>query len=57
VVLAERDADGTRFRRLPTNRYGGFDEWPEGFFDEGALDSRELVRAGLRKRGDVGPES
>ncbi|HOC43884.1 MAG TPA: AAA family ATPase [Thermoanaerobaculales bacterium] len=53
IVLAERDAGGTRFRRLPTNRYGGLDEWPEGFFDEGALDSRELLRAGLRKRGDV----
>ena len=56
VVLAERDTDGTRFRRLPTNRYGGFDEWPDGFFDEGALDSRELIRAGLRKRGDAAPE-
>ena len=56
VVLAERDAGGTRFRRLPTNRYGGLDEWPEGFFDEGALDSRELLRAGLRKRADAVPE-
>ena len=57
VVLAERDAAGTRLYRLPTNRYGGLDEWPEGFFDEGALDSRALLRAGLRKRGDAGPES
>jgi predicted ATPase len=57
VVLAHRDAAGTHFRRLPANRYGGFDEWPDGFFDEAASDSRELIRAGLRKRGDVGPES
>ena len=53
VVLAHRDAAGTHFRRLPANRYGGYDEWPEGFFDEAANDSRELIRAGLKKRGNA----
>jgi hypothetical protein len=57
VVVAQRDAAGTHFRRLPANRYGGFDEWPEGFFDEAASDSRELIRAGLKKRADVAPET
>jgi predicted ATPase len=52
LVVAERPDGSTRFRRLATNRYGGLDEWPEGFFDEGALDSRELLRAGLRKRSE-----
>ena len=52
IVLAERVDGSTRFRPLATNRYGGLDDWPDGFFDEAAVDSRELLRAGLRKRGE-----
>lgn len=54
VVLAQRDAGGSRFERLPSNRYGGFERWPEGFFEEAASDARELIRAGLKKRGEAG---
>jgi hypothetical protein len=52
LVLAERHDGISRFRQLATNPYGGLDDWPEGFFDEGASDSRELLRAGLRKRDE-----
>lgn len=51
LVLFERVDGRTRLRPLATNRYGGLDDWPDGFFDEGPEDSRELLRAGLRKRG------
>ena len=50
LVFTERRNGATRFRRLVTNRYGGLDEWPRGFFDEAAHDARDLLEAGLRKR-------
>lgn len=50
IVFTERSDGATRFRRLTTNRYGGLDEWPQGFFDEAARDARGLVLAGLCKR-------
>ncbi len=50
IVFTERSAGTTRFLKLSTNRYGGLDEWPAGFFDEAARDAQDLVMAGLRKR-------
>jgi predicted ATPase len=50
VVFTERRDGATRFRRLATNRYGGLDEWPEGFFDDAAREAQHVVLAGLRKR-------
>lgn len=50
LVSTERLDGATRFRRLETNRYGGFDEWPEGFFDQGSVDAQQLLRAGMRKK-------
>lgn len=40
----------SRFRRVPVNEYGAIDEWPAGFFDQAATDSRALLEAGLAKR-------
>jgi hypothetical protein len=50
VVFTDRRDGVTRFEKLATNRYGGLDQWPPGFFDEAARDARELLEAGLRKR-------
>jgi predicted ATPase len=50
LVSTERRDGATGFRRLETNRFGGFDDWPEGFFDEGSLDAQQLLRAGMRKK-------
>ena len=50
LVSTERHEGATRFRRLETNRFGGFDDWPEGFFDEGSIDAQRLLRAGMRKK-------
>ena len=50
LVSTERVDGATRFRRLDTNRYGGFDDWPDGFFDQGSIDAQRLLRAGMRKK-------
>ena len=50
LVFTERSEGTARFRSLATNRYGGLDEWPEGFFDHAARDAQDLVLAGLRKK-------
>jgi predicted ATPase len=54
-VFAERFDGSTRFLHIEPNRYGGFEEWPKGFFEESTLDSQCLVKAGLGKRGDGTP--
>jgi predicted ATPase len=50
MVSTERRDGATRFRRLATNRFGGFDDWPEGFFDQGSRDAQRLLQAGMRKK-------
>jgi predicted ATPase len=50
MVASERLGGATRFRRLATNRYGGFDDWPDGFFDQGSVDAQHLLLAGMRKK-------
>jgi predicted ATPase len=50
-VFTERIDGTTRFRRLAANRFGGLDEWPAGFFDQGARDAQQLLAAGLAKKG------
>jgi predicted ATPase len=50
LVFTERLDGRTEFRRLEPNRYGGLDDWPKGFFDQGTTDSQRLLRAGMRKK-------
>ena len=50
LIFTERIEGRTQFRRLEPNRYGGLAEWPAGFFDQGAADSQQLLRAGIRKK-------
>jgi predicted ATPase len=50
LVFTERRDGRTSFSHLEPNRFGGFDDWPEGFFDESSTDSQRLLEAGIRKR-------
>jgi predicted ATPase len=50
LIFTERIEGRTRFESLAPNRYGGLAEWPAGFFDQGAADSQQLLRAGMRKK-------
>ena len=51
VICAERNAEtGTStYRQAILNGFGGFDEWPSGFFDPGISDAQEILRTGLEK--------
>jgi hypothetical protein len=47
---AIRKEGRTNFELLKPNRYGSFEEWPEGFFDQAPRDAEEILRAAARKR-------
>jgi predicted ATPase len=48
--FVEQTNDESRFRRVTLNEFGGIEEWPVGFFDQAASESREIIKAGLEKR-------
>lgn len=49
-----RRADGrTAFQSLEPNEFGSFDEWPDGFFDQGPTEAEEIVREAAAKRRRV----
>lgn len=47
---ARRNAGQTSFEALEPNRYGSFDDWPAGFFDQAADDAEQILRESARKR-------
>jgi predicted ATPase len=49
LLFAERFGGETTFRVVEPNEFGGIDEWPHGFFDHGASESQEILRAALAK--------
>ena len=53
IVFSQRRDGRTDFSRLATNRYGGLEEWPAGFFDDGPRDAQHLIQAGLKKQQDA----
>jgi predicted ATPase len=54
--FVEQTDDESRFRRVSLNEFGGIEDWPIGFFDQAASESREILKAGLEKRTRlVGP--
>jgi predicted ATPase len=50
LILAERKDGITSFRALPTDVYGALGDWPEGFFDQTARESQDILRASIKKR-------
>jgi predicted ATPase len=50
VYFAERRKGQTTFLRVKPNRYGIVEDWPSGFFDEGALEAQAMLEASMRLR-------
>jgi predicted ATPase len=50
VHFAERHGGETVFRKVVPNRYGIIETWPEGFFDEGALEAQAILEASTNRR-------
>ncbi len=50
IIFAERRAGRTSYRHVAVNRFGGIEEWPQGFFDQAAKESQLIIRAGLAKK-------
>lgn len=50
VYFVEQIDDESHFRRVAVNEFGGVEDWPAGFFDQAASDSRALLEAGLAKK-------
>ncbi len=51
VLFVERAAQETAVRRLKLNGKGHFDDWPEGFFEEGYREALKLAEASTGGRG------
>lgn len=49
-LFAERDHGCTHYREVAPNAYGGLENWPENFFDQGADDAQKILRAAVTKR-------
>lgn len=49
-INASKVGPRTQFKQVNVNRYGSFEEWPEGFFDQAAEDSQTLLLEGLKKK-------
>ena len=50
LLYAKRSRGATEFEELRPNRYGAFDEWPAGFFDQSPKETEEIVRAAVKRR-------
>lgn len=50
IWYARRDEGNTEFGSLQANRFGSFEEWPEGFFDQAPREAEEILRAAAEKR-------
>lgn len=49
-INASKKGPRTEFKQVSVNRYGNFEDWPEGFFDQAAEDSQALLIEGLKKK-------
>lgn len=52
IVSSERDRETgeTTYRDIDLTQYGEIQDWPKGFFDQAAVDEREIIRGALLKR-------
>ena len=50
ILFAERFGGETHFRVVEPNAYGGIDDWPHDFFDQGAVEAQEILRAAIAKQ-------
>jgi predicted ATPase len=54
VICAERDRESgtSTYRRAELNEFGGFDQWPAGFFDPGIEEAQRILEVGVAKLRD-----
>jgi predicted ATPase len=50
ILFAERFGGETQLRVIEPNLYGGIDDWPRNFFDQGAVEAQEILRAAIAKQ-------
>ncbi len=51
IYFVEKEGGGqSEYRPVQINQYGVIEDWPAGFFDEGADQAAELLRLGMDKR-------
>ncbi|MDW3180014.1 MAG: AAA family ATPase [Acidimicrobiia bacterium] len=50
ILYAERTAGATDFLELRPNDFGGFEDWPSGFFDQLPAEAEKIVRAAAERR-------
>jgi predicted ATPase len=50
IWYAKRRDGRTSFESLEPNRYGSFEQWPDGFFDQAPREAEQILRAAARKR-------
>ena len=55
LLYAKRENGSTSFDELRPNKFGSFDSWPEGFFDQSRESQRRL--SGRQQLGDVPSEA
>ena len=57
VYFGEQRDDVSEFRHVEVNEFGGIEEWPVGFFDQAAVESRRILEVALEKRDRRGREA
>jgi hypothetical protein len=50
IYYAVRQDGSTQFSPMSIDEFGGFEEWPDGFFDQTSTESEEILRAAVRRR-------
>lgn len=49
-VTRDPDTAATQYQPVAANIYGGLEDWPRGFFDQGPREAAELIRQALEKK-------
>ena len=50
IYYAVRQDGSTQFSPMSIDEFGGFEEWPDGFFDQTSTESEEILRVAVRRR-------
>lgn len=50
IYFTRREEGKSTFERVKFNKYGAYDMWPEGFFDEASVEAQQIMEAGIDKR-------
>jgi predicted ATPase len=56
IWYGEQQDSRSTFRRVEISPFGGIQDWPRGFFDQTAEESKRIVEAGLDKQLRPAPE-